>query len=307
MDVITVDINSALEIVKADSNYRVLTRLNITDFHQFENAPSDEPIGRLAVIDTETTGLKVDEGDRIIDLSIATCEYGKNSGHLYRVISRYDSLEDPEFPIPHEVTRLTGISDDMVKGEKIDENKIDKVLDGVSLIICHNASFDRGFLEARYPLFSQMHFGCSLHEIPWDLWATKSSKLDYLGFRFNLFHDAHRARADVDMLMMLLSQSTPDMSTTALSLLINSARKKLWHIQAIDLPFDNKNLAKARGYKWFEGSSEIKKSWYIQTEDLDSELEFLKEAGCRNPVFTPLTARERYKPLKDIMQRFLRQ
>jgi DNA polymerase-3 subunit epsilon len=301
-----VDINTALNIIKNNPDYRVLTRLKIENLHQFEIAPTGEPLGRLAVIDTETTGLKVDDGDRIIDLSIATCEYGKNSGHLYRVINRYDSLEDPEFPIPPEVTKLTGITDEMVKNKRIEESKIDEVLDGVNLIICHNASFDRGFLEARYPLFTQMHFGCSLNEISWDIWATKSSKLDYLGFRFNLFHDAHRAKADVDMLMMLLSQPTPDQSATALSILIASARKKIWHIQAIDLPFDNKHLAKARGYKWFEGSETVKKSWYIQVEDLDTELEFLKEVGCKHPMFTPITAKERYKPLKEIMQRLNR-
>ncbi|MDE2423413.1 MAG: hypothetical protein KGN31_04285 [Betaproteobacteria bacterium] len=301
------DIQTALAVINGNPDYRVLTRLKIDDHHLFEVSPAEEPLGRLAVIDTETTGLKVDDGDRIIDLSIAICEYGKNTGHLYRVINRYDSLEDPEFPIPAEVTKLTGITDEMVKGIKIDESSIDKVLEGVSLIICHNASFDRAFLEARYPLFSQMHFGCSLNEVPWDLWATKSNKLDYLGFRFNLFHDAHRARADVDMLMMLLCQHTPDNKDTALSLLLTSARKKLWHIQAIDLPFDNKHLAKARGYKWFEGSSQVRKSWYIQTEHLEDELAFLREVGCKNPLQIQLTAKDRYKSLKEILERLVKQ
>ena len=81
----------------------MLRRLGISDAHVFAENFGGEPCGRLAVIDTETTGLKPDLGDRIIDLAIATCEYGRETGRLYRVVDRYESLEDPETPIPPEI------------------------------------------------------------------------------------------------------------------------------------------------------------------------------------------------------------
>ena len=115
------DIDHATKVLEAHADYRVLRRLRIDDAQVFADNVGGESCGRLAVIDTETTGLKADLGNRIIDLAIATCEYGRKSGRLYRVVDRYESLEDPEAPIPPEITRLTGITDAMVRGRRIDE------------------------------------------------------------------------------------------------------------------------------------------------------------------------------------------
>ena len=105
------NVEEAAETLDAHPDFRVLRRLRIADARVFAGSVAGEPCGRLAVIDTETTGLKAELGDRIIDLAIATCEYGRETGRLYRVADRYESLEDPEMPIPPESTRLTGIGD----------------------------------------------------------------------------------------------------------------------------------------------------------------------------------------------------
>src|SRR5713101_304572 len=128
------DMDKAAETLDAHSDFRVLRRLRIADAQVFAENVGGEPCGRLAVIDTETTGLKAELSDRIIDLAIATCEYGRETGRLYRVADRYESLEDPEVPIPPEIMRLTGISDDMVRGQRIDEAGVARVMDGVGLV-----------------------------------------------------------------------------------------------------------------------------------------------------------------------------
>lgn len=291
------DIDKAVAALDAHRDFRVLRRLRISDAHVFADNVSGEPCGRLAVIDTETTGLKAELGDRIIDIAIATCEYGRESGRLFRVVDRYESLEDPEMPIPPEITRLTGISDDMVRGQRIDEAGIARVMDGVALVICHNARFDRAFLEARYPAFATKPFACTLDEIPWDQWNMKSSKLDYIGYRFGFFHEGHRARADVDMLLALLAQKAPDGEHSVLSVLLASARTPSWRVHAIDLAFDNKDFASARGYRWNDGKFNTIRAWWIETRDENAEREFLKGIGCRNPQIIRQTALERYRSL----------
>jgi DNA polymerase-3 subunit epsilon len=120
-------------------------------------------------------------------------------------------------------------------------------MDEVGLVICHNARFDRAFLEARYPAFASKHFACSLEEVPWDVWNISSSKLDYIGFRFGLFHEGHRARADVDMLLALLAQKMPDGEQDVLSALLASARAPSWRVHAIGLPIENRLFRKSSG------------------------------------------------------------
>jgi DNA polymerase-3 subunit epsilon len=291
------DVDKAAETLGSHPDFRVLRRLRISDAHVFAENIAGEPCGRLAVIDTETTGLKAELGDRIIDLAIATCEYGRETGQLYRVVDRYESLEDPEVPISPGITRLTGISDDMVREQHIDEAGVARAMDGVGLVICHNARFDRAFLEARYPAFANKHFACSLEEVPWELWNMKSSKLDYIGFRFGLFHEGHRARADVDMLLALLTQKVPDGEQTILSLLLASARAPSWRVHAIGLPIENKDYASARGYRWNDGKFNTIKAWWIETRDEKAEREFLEGIGCRNPRVIRQTALERYRSL----------
>ena len=291
------DIDKAAEILGADPDFRVLRRLRISDAHVFAENITGEPCGRVAVIDTETTGLKAELGDRIIDLAIATCEYGRETGQLYRVVDRYESLEDPEGPISPEITRLTGISDDMVRGQHIDEAGVARAMDGVGLVICHNARFDRAFLEARYPAFANKHFACSLDEVPWELWNMNSSKLDYIGFRLGLFHEGHRARADVDMLLAILAQKIPGGEQAILSILLASARLPSWRIHAINLPMDKKDYASARGYRWNDGKFNTIKAWWIETRDEKAEREFLEGIGCRNPRVIRQTALERYRSL----------
>ncbi len=291
------DADKAAETLDAHPDFRVLRRIRISDAHVFAENASGEPCGRLAVIDTETTGLKAELGDRIIDLAIATCEYGRETGRLYRVVDRYESLEDPDVPIPPEITRLTGISDEMVRGQKIDEAGVARVMDGVGLVICHNARFDRAFLEARYPAFAKKHFACSLEEIPWERWKISSGKLDYIGFRFGLFHEGHRARADVDMLLALLAQRAPDSEQEILSVLLASARAPSWRVHAVGLPIENKDYAAARGYRWNDGKFNTPRAWWIETRDEKAEREFLQSIGCKSPKIVRQTALERYRSL----------
>jgi len=289
------DIQAAVAAIEQHPDYRLLRRVNIADEHVFTQNTSDEPVARLAVIDTETTGFKSGDGDRIIDLAIATCEYGKESGSLYRIINRFEGLEDPEKDIPAEVVKLTGITNEMVLGKRIDDAAVASVMDGVNLVICHNSGFDRTFLEARFPMFKALAFGCSLNEVPWRSWGIGSSKLDYLGFVFGLFHIGHRARADVDMLTALLAQTQPGANEPILSVLLSAARLPTWRVNAIGLPFDNSQIAKARGYRWHAGDAVSPKCWWIETRDESEERKFLAQLGCNHPEVIKYTARERYR------------
>ena len=66
-------------------------------------------------------------------------------------------------PIPPKITKITGITDAMVAGHRIDDRAVNDLLGRVVLVIAHNADFDRRFLERRLPAFAPKHFGEAMH------------------------------------------------------------------------------------------------------------------------------------------------
>lgn len=95
------------------------------------------------VVDLETTGLK-SETDEIIELAgIRIIDH--------QIKEEISLLVRPEQAIPEEITKLTGITPDMIEkdGHPLEE-ALEKFLDfiGDSTIISHNLNFDRAFLNA---------------------------------------------------------------------------------------------------------------------------------------------------------------
>ncbi len=115
---------------------------------------------RLAFIDFETTGLSSRRGDRVIEVGIAVLEGG-------RIVDRYQSLINPRMPIPWQIEDLTGITDDMVRSAPGAPEVMSKVHEfiGEMRLVAHNASFDRGFMDAEFSRIRRrrkQEFICSL-------------------------------------------------------------------------------------------------------------------------------------------------
>ena len=113
-------------------------------------------------------------------------------------------------PIPPESTAIHHITDDMVRGQRLDEAAIGRVLEGAGLVIAHNAGFDRPFVEARLPAFRALPWACSLKEVPWDSLGLGSAKLDYLAYRYGFFFEGHRAEIDCRALLEVLRLPIPE-------------------------------------------------------------------------------------------------
>lgn len=95
----------------------------------------------IVVFDIETTGLSV--------LNCGITEIGAVKIKDGVVTDVFNTFVDPERPIPEEVVKLTGITDEMVKGAPKSGEAIRSFLDfcGGDLLIAHNASFDTGFIR----------------------------------------------------------------------------------------------------------------------------------------------------------------
>jgi hypothetical protein len=72
-----------------------------------------------------------------------------------QVTDVFSSFNQPENPIPSEISDLTGITDEMVLGHQIDPEAVASFVADAGIVIAHNANFDRKFAERYWPLFEQ--------------------------------------------------------------------------------------------------------------------------------------------------------
>src|SRR5690625_3934279 len=91
----------------------------------------------FVVIDIETTGFSPDKGGRIIEIAAVRVVHGV-------IKDKFHTLVDPQLKIPAKITRLTGITNEDVKGQptaiKVLPELYRFIGDGV--VVCHNLSFD---------------------------------------------------------------------------------------------------------------------------------------------------------------------
>jgi DNA polymerase-3 subunit epsilon len=109
-----------------------------------ETAAFDMAIDAMSyvVVDVETTGTRVNSGDRITEIAVVEVFQGRS-----RVV--FDSLINPERAIPAFITSLTAISAEMVKDAPSFRDiaqELAAVLEG-NVFVAHNAAFDWRFIS----------------------------------------------------------------------------------------------------------------------------------------------------------------
>ncbi len=267
------NIVEAARLLEAHPDYRVIRRIGPRSAF---GEPQGRELARGVVIDTETTGVDANK-DAIIELGMVLFEYDPQTGQAYRVLGSFDQLEEPGFPIPPESTSVHGITDEMVRGHRIDDEAVAGFLQGVSLVIAHNAKFDRVFLEKRLPLFESLPWGCSFAQVDWSGEGMGSAKLDYIAYQYGFFYEAHRAEGDCYALLEILQQKLPKSGDLILASILERLPKKSYQIFAIGAAFDSKDVLKARNYRW-DG---VKKCWHITVtgdEAIRAEVAWLKSS-----------------------------
>ena len=263
----TLSAEAAAALLSAHADYRILRRLD-------PNAVGGPPltkgtVRRAAIIDTETTGMDPKE-DRVIEIGIVVFEYGVETGEVGPVVGHLSALEDPGRPIPPETTAIHHITDEMVRGKRFDDEVITRLLSGVSLIIAHNASFDRPFLENRMSLFKNLPWACSIRDVDWRNAGYGSSALEFLVYRSGFFYEGHRAEIDCRAVLAVLARPLGKTGRSALGELLEHARQPSYRVAALDSPFELKDLLKTRGYRWNADA----KVWVRDITDAERAAEF---------------------------------
>jgi len=285
-----------IAMLEGSEQYRVLRRLpHITEY----SAPdaSEKHIGLY--LDGETTGLNPRE-HKLIELSIVAFEFSSD-GKIYRIIEDGDWFEDPGHPLTAEISNLTGISDDDVRGKSFPESDIKTLAERAVLVIAHNADFDREFVERRFPgIFEQKFWADSMGDVPWKSDGHRSQRLEHLLLHYGFFYKAHRANIDCRAGIHLLTQTLASANATGFELLLGKARSRTTRIFAHDAPFEKKGALYDRGYVWSKGENGRPKAWWreVDANTTDEEIAWLWANVMTSGRISCLTinGRDRYSP-----------
>jgi DNA polymerase-3 subunit epsilon len=267
------DYQAMAATLDATDQYRVLHRLASRSIIE----PYDGSVTRLGLfVDVETTGLDPSR-DEIVELAMVPFSYGMD-GRIFNIHQAFEKLREPSQPLSTKITALTGITNDMVVGKVIDPAEVAVFADSADLVIAHNASFDRRFVERFCDVFAHKPWACSMSQINWAEEGFEGTKLGYLAMGAGFFYNRHRAANDCLAAIELLATPLPNSGRLAMARLLEKARRPGWRIWAESAPFELKDELKARGYRWNGDGGPNPKAWYIDVDDdaKERELAYLR-------------------------------
>ena len=282
---------AALRLCASREDVRILRRMRPIS----ELVNSGPPIGstrRIAIVDTEATSVDVQTAE-VIEIAAAIVLVD-DTGEIRVVEETRRGLRDPGIPIPAEVQRLTGISDDDVAGRGLNVPRWEALLGGSDLIVAHNSAYDAPIVERLLPGIKGHAWACSMREIDWAAHGFDGAKLGHLLMQIGYFTTGHRADADVISLAHLLTHR-PDGVRPLMAELIARAAQPSLRFEATGAPFDKRHLLKARGYRW----DAREKVWWREIAEAAHEAEALwlaRDAELRaTPRVTQLSWHTRYR------------
>ena len=153
----------------------------------------------FAVVDVETTGSRAGFGDRITEIAVAVVHGGRRE-----IV--FESLVNPERPIPRAVCAITNITDEMVRHAPRFGDLAERILAVLSgrVFVAHNARFDWNFLSAELRRSRDLSLGgtrlCTVRLARRLVKGVRSCGLDNL-CRFFGFRNYARHRAGGDALV----------------------------------------------------------------------------------------------------------
>lgn len=151
--------NGEVRFIEIKAEGDVLRRNQLTRIRQLRTAGYRVDVNRIdwiidpdqiyVVVDVETTGGRPGL-HRLTEIGAVKMQGGE-------IIDTWQSLLNPQRPIPGNITRLTGITNEMVAGAPLFHEIADSFTTfmGAAIFAAHNVNFDYGFISAEYEMIDR--------------------------------------------------------------------------------------------------------------------------------------------------------
>lgn len=183
----------------------------------------------FAVVDVETTGMRAGYGDRITEIAVAVVH-----GERREIV--FESLVNPERPIPRAICSITNITNEMVRNAPRFSEVAERLLGVLAgrVFVAHNARFDWNFVSAELRRSRDLTLDgprfCTVRLARRLVRGVRSCGLDNLCRFFGFHNEArHRAAGDAlvtaELLCRLLSLAREEGARTLQDLMVIEARR----------------------------------------------------------------------------------
>ena len=257
----------------------------------------------IGFIDLECNGLEYTT-DEVIEIGIKSYLVNRKTGRLGKLVDEYNGLQEIEEPLKQKVINITGITEEDLKGQKIDWHKVTSIVDECDYVIAHNASYDRNFVDIRIPSSRKKIWGCSLTQIDWVKKGFHSAALWALNIAHGFFYQGHRSINDIEATVYLLQQKDDGGDTCYLKELIDVIDLPQTILIADKFPFPKKNVLKDNGYHW---AGDIK-CWFktiLHEGVLKDEVEWLEKKvyeGINHSYTVKISNTDTFKSFKELVK-----
>ncbi len=139
------DANHYIETLEKDDPFKVIYGVEgyvVDDLTEIALHAGEQTLDDTYIVfDIETTGFSAIK-DKIIEIGAVKVVNGE-------IVDKFSTFVNPKRPIPFEITKLTGITDEMVMDHPDIETVLPQFLEfvGDGVLVAHNAGFDVGFIE----------------------------------------------------------------------------------------------------------------------------------------------------------------
>lgn len=224
---------------------------------------------REIVLDTETTGLDIDSGHRIIEIGCVELINKVRSGVVFH------EYINPCRDVPYHSTKIHGITDEMLKDKPVFEEIAQKFIDFISdsTLVIHNAGFDVKFINMELGKLNHNFISSSRVVDTLSMARRKfmgsPASLDALCKRFNISlesREVHGALVDAELLAKVYVEMTGGLQ---ISFFQNTEQSRDQVIEK------NNNSVGKKYYK--------PRNFSLSQEEIDAHRELLK--SIKNPIW----------------------